>query len=101
MNIKLKFENELIEKTLRAKKECGYNPTRYNQMIAQYGGLATAKKLIQKSIITNEPSEGYITLLLLGRVDLSMEESVVKPEYSELFNTDEIIYCENLLAGRD
>ena len=42
----LQFENELKDKMLRAKKECKYNPTRFNQMLAQYGGVETAKRLI-------------------------------------------------------
>ena len=38
------FEEELMDKMLRAKKECKYNPTRFNQMIARYGGVETAKQ---------------------------------------------------------
>ena len=34
------FEEELREKMIQAKKECKYNPTRFNQMLAQYGGGA-------------------------------------------------------------
>ena len=34
-----KFEEELKLKMLRAKKECKYNPTRFNQMLATYGGV--------------------------------------------------------------
>ena len=36
-----KFEEELKLKMLRAKKECKYNPTRFNQMLATYGGVET------------------------------------------------------------
>ena len=41
------FEEELKDKMMRAKKECKYNPTRFNQMLARYGGVATAKQLIE------------------------------------------------------
>ena len=42
----IKFEEEIRAKMLHAKKECRYNPTRFNQMIAKYGGVETAKRLI-------------------------------------------------------
>lgn len=38
LQLTIAFENELKDKMLRAKKECKYNPTRFNQMLAQYGG---------------------------------------------------------------
>ena len=34
----------------RAKKELRYNPTRFIQMLAQYGGVETAKKLIADAL---------------------------------------------------
>ena len=87
------FENELKDKMLRAKKECKYNPTRFNQMLARYGGVETAKRLIANSMATGITSDGFTTLLLCGRLDLTMEHSVCKPEYRELFTADEIRYC--------
>lgn len=44
-NLARQFEEELKEKMFRAKKECKYNPTRFNQMLARYGGVETAKRL--------------------------------------------------------
>lgn len=91
------FEKELIEKTLCAKKECGYNPTRFHQMMAECGAVETAKRLIDKAQKTGNPSDGYTTLWLCGRLDLTMEDSVRKPEYQSLFTDGEISYCEKLL----
>lgn len=34
-----KFEEELKNKMFLAKKECKYNPTRFNQMLARHGAL--------------------------------------------------------------
>ena len=34
----------LISKMYRAKKEYKYNPIRFNQMLARYGGVGTAKR---------------------------------------------------------
>lgn len=91
------FENELREKMLQAQKECKYNPTRFLQMLAQYGGVGTAKRLIRTGIATGRPSDGYVTLYILNRLDLSMENSVIKSEYISLFTFEEITYCKCLL----
>ena len=34
----IEFEEELRSKMIEAKKTCGYNPTRFNQMLSRYGG---------------------------------------------------------------
>lgn len=97
--VALQFENELKDKMLWAKKECKYNPTRFNQMIAQYGGVETAKRLIARGITTGNPSDGYTTLYLCNRLDLTMEHSVCKLEYRDLFTAEEIHYCNDLLGA--
>ena len=94
------FEEELKDKMMRAKKECKYNPTRFNQMLARLGGVATAKQLIENSIAAGHTSDGYTTLLLCGRLDLTMEDSVCKPEYKQLFSEKEILYCIELLNAQ-
>lgn len=98
--LELKFEYELRDKVLRGKKECHYNATRFNQMLAKYGGVETAKRLIAMGISTGKPSEGFTTLCLCERLDLTMEESVCKPEYRDLFTAEEIDYCSRLLGEK-
>ena len=95
--LSLQFEKELLDKMYRAKKECKYNPSRFNQMLARHGGVATAKQLIENGIRTGHASEGYTTLFLCGRLDLTMEDSVCRPEYRKLFSEEEILYCSKLL----
>lgn len=82
----------------RAKKELRYNPTRFIQMLAQYGGVETAKKLIADALQTGKTSDGFTTLYLCGRLDLTMEESVCKPKYQSLFSPEEIEYCKKVLG---
>lgn len=96
--LELQFENELRDKMQRAKRECKYNPTRFNQMLSKYGGVETARRLIANGMTTGASSDGYTTLYLCGRVDLTMEHSVCKPEYRELFTPKEVLYCSNLLG---
>lgn len=94
------FTEELKEKALRAKKECKYIPVRYNQMLAENGGVTTAKQLIESGIRTGQISTGFATLLMCGRLDLTMEDSVCKPEYKCLFTEQEVAYCRELLKGK-
>lgn len=98
MTIKVKFENELKEKSNIAKKECKYNPTYFNQMLAELGGVNTAKRLIEKAIKTGNSSDGFTTLLLCNRLDLTMEASVIKEEFKDLFTLEEIDYCKSVLG---
>lgn len=98
--LELKFENELHDKMFIAKKECGYNPTYFNQMLAEIGGITTAKRLIEKALATGNPSDGFTTLFLKGRLDLSMEDSVCKEEYQELFEKHEIEYFKKILGRK-
>lgn len=90
---------ELEDKMRRAKKECQYNPTRFNQMLAKYGAVETAKRLIFNARTTGIVSDGFTTLYLCDRLDLTMEHSVCKKEYQSLFSPDEIAYCEELLKS--
>lgn len=96
--IRLDFENELRNKMFLAKKECQYNPTYFNQMLAEIGGVATAKRLIEKALATGNPSDGFTTLLLKGRLDLTMEDSVCNPAYKDLFEQYEIDYSRKVLG---
>ena len=86
------LEKDILESVETAKRELGYNPTRFFQMVRQYGVYDSMKKLIAK----REPAEGYITLLLNDRKELSIEFHVVK--YAELFGDDEVRYCKELLG---
>lgn len=92
-----KFHNELIDKMRAAKTECLYNPTRFNQMISEIGGVETAKKLIDKAMHKGDCSDGFRTLYMLNRLDLTMKDSVCKEEYQTLFSKEQIEYCRYLL----
>jgi len=70
----------------RAKNEADYVATRFIQMVAQYGGVETAIKLIN----SDKPSEGYTALWEKGRLDITVEALVQDTKWAPLFNTDEI-----------
>ena len=91
------FTQELKMKVQRSKAECNYSPTAFSHMLEQYGGVETVKRLIAASIRTGRLSDGYAKLFMLGRLDLTAEDSVCKPQYAPLFTPEEIAYCRNLL----
>jgi hypothetical protein len=64
-----------------AKRDLGYNATRFLQMVAEQGGLTTARQLISSA----QPSEGFTTLWQRHRLDLTVEAHVLKPEFADLF----------------
>jgi len=64
-------------------------------MIANYGGLKTAQKLLA----TPNPSEGFEVLWELQRLDLSMENLVLNPKYRSLFTDEEITTAKERLKA--
>ena len=63
------------------------------------GGVATAKRLIEKARATGKQTDGFTRLFLEGRLDLTMEASVVEEQYRQLFTDDEIAYCRDSLQN--
>jgi hypothetical protein len=55
-------------------------------MLSSYGGLGTAHRLLASS----EVSTGFTALFERGRLDLTVEALVVKPEFAGLFTEDEV-----------
>jgi hypothetical protein len=84
--LEINFHKDMINIYRRAKEECGYNATRFLQMVSNEGGLKTAKKLLA----TSEPSDGFTELWRNHRLDLAMENLVLKSEYQSLFTDQEI-----------
>ena len=80
------FHHDMLRIYQRAKEECGYNAARFFQMIANYGGLKTAQKLLAMPT----PSDGFVELWKFRRLDLSMENLVLNPKYRSLFSQQEI-----------
>lgn len=92
-DLEKRFEQDMLNIYTTAKKECGYNATRFLQMIGVKGGLVTAKQLINKEGGT----EGFTTLWMCHRLDLSVEAHVLKPEYRDLFTDEDRKMCRGRL----
>ena len=71
---------------VRARSEANYTATYFVGMLSNYGGLGTAQRLLAST----EASTGFTALYERGRLDLTVEALVVKPEFASLFTDDEI-----------
>ena len=68
-----------------AKRDAGYNATRFLQMISNGGGVETAHKLLNGPDV----SDGFTALWSAHRLDLTVEAHVLRPEYAPLFSDQE------------
>ena len=91
--LKKQFNREIIKGYESAKRECGYNATRFIQDVSRNGGYAVAKKLIRKS----GASDGFTKLWEFRRLDLSVEALVLRPEFYPLFSEEERQICRQRL----
>jgi 5-methylcytosine-specific restriction protein A len=87
------FHKDMLKIYENAKKECGYNASRFIQMVANEGGYNVAKKFIH----SNAPSDGFIKLWELNRLDLTVEALILKEKYQPLFSNEEREIVKNRL----
>ena len=85
-DLEARFEHDMIEKVYRtAGKETGYWASYFLKTVRRYGGVGTARRLLQQKGL----SEGLRKLRARDRLDLSMETLVLAPEYASLFTEAE------------
>jgi hypothetical protein len=71
----------------RAKAEAGYRASAFLGMLNARGGVQTARQLINSA----KPSDGYTRLWELGRLDLTVEATVVdNVRWHPLFRAEEL-----------
>jgi hypothetical protein len=81
-----RFDAEMEEIYYNAKREIGYNATRFLVMVKELGGLQAAHQLLAGERI----HDGFAELLLAGRPDLTVEALVLRSEFQSLFSDDEL-----------
>lgn len=82
---KLEFHNAMLQIYRDAKKNCDYNATRFLAMVNEKGGYATAQILLA----TDTVSEGLTAIWECGRLDLTVEALVLRPQFESLFSAQE------------
>ena len=88
-----RFNEDMKNIYLTAKRELKYNATRFLQLLSEKGGTQAAKILIAK----DGGTYGFEVLCEHRRLDLSVEAHVLKPEYTELFTEEERNMCRGRL----
>jgi hypothetical protein len=68
-----------------AKRELGYNASRFIQMVSEHGGTGTARQLIW----SDSPSDGFTFLWEHHRLDLTVEAHMLDEQYAALFTDDD------------
>lgn len=79
------FHREMVQGAETLKREIGYNPTRFNQMVGDLGGPEAARQLLKG----RDASDGFTTLWEAGRLEMSVEACALLPWYEELFSDAE------------
>lgn len=81
------FDEAMFEIYRRAKSEAGYTASVFLHMLMKQGGLATAKSLIN----SRDVSTGYTSLYERGRLDLTVEATILDNEkWHSLFTAGEL-----------
>jgi hypothetical protein len=73
----------------------GYEASGFRGLVASHGPLRAAKMLINM----DEPSDGFIQLWELKRLDISVEARAMRPEFRGLFSDSELAVCRRRLAA--
>ena len=88
------FNNEMKNIYITAKKDLGYNATRFLQLLSLKGGVEAARQLIAK----DGGTYGFEVLWEAGRLDLSVEALVLDPKFHSLFSEAERELCRERLS---
>jgi hypothetical protein len=83
--LEARFDAAMMNVYRRALKECGYNATRFLQMLYDHRGLETARILLHASDV----SDGYVALWERKRPDLTVEALILGSEWHPLFSDQE------------
>jgi len=87
-----KFHEDMLS-IYDVSQKLGYRPRHLLSIVFEKGGRQAAKQLIQSS----QPTEGFLKLWKLNRLDISVEAKVLLPEYQDLFTEEERQICKKRL----
>lgn len=90
---------ELLESCTYMRKKLKYTPKRFQQMLADYGAVLTAKRLLAKDDMSG--MTGLYELIKNDKPELSMEYIVMQEKYRSLFTDEEIKVCIDRLKKLD
>lgn len=92
-SIQKQFQTELEESCEICRTQYKYNPTAFKIMMAKSDAVKAAKQLLK----SNQWQDGFTKLWEIGKLSLTVEAHVVKPEYQPLFCKDEVAIARERL----
>ncbi len=84
----------VVQRAVRTCVALGYRPTYFLQMLDEHGPIDTARRLATATAT----SDGFTRLWELGRLDLTVEALMVRPEFEALFSEAELTAALRRLA---
>jgi len=93
MTLEMEFHQAMLDGCQRTVA-FGYNPSYFRREVANQGGVAAVKALLDKHGV----SDGFTRLWMAHRLDLSCEAFVIAPYYAELFTSGEIARARDRLV---
>lgn len=85
-DIESKFTEELRQACDRTWSELNYNPQRFRMMLAEHGGVAAAKRILNDPVI----GEGFNEVVSRSGMHLTVEWIVQLPKWRHLFTNYEL-----------
>lgn len=92
-----RFQLDMKQAVTRMVRELNYHPTVFQRMLADYGGVGAAKRLL----MSPNYQAGFETLFEHRRLEWSVEAHVILPWYQPLFTFDEVFTAEDRLMQVD
>lgn len=90
-----RFYRDMVVGIATLKREIGYNPTRFMQMVSEHGGVGAARALLAG----RDASDGFTILWQHQRLAMSVEAFVLLPWYADLFTDAERETARNRMAA--
>ncbi len=87
------FHKEMLSLHEKWRSECSYTATVFIKIVKQHGGVKAAQILLRGQGL----SRGFLKLMTLQRLDLSMENLVIQPKWATLFTEAEREIAKNRL----
>lgn len=91
-----KLQEEVIKNCEVAEKEYGCKMTKFLETIERFGIVRTAQEIFRKG----RTSHCFNKLAEVGHVELTMEATIVRDKYAELFTDEEVNACYELLCEK-
>lgn len=79
------FREATLDTYRQAKQQYGYNATYFLQMVQKHGAVNAARRLLD-----SDGTYGFTKLWELGRLDLSIEAKMLRPQFAPLFTAEEL-----------